>query len=320
MENLTVGLGYSFRDEVGAAGPHDKRADTPILIETAPCILGREAFVLMSMASQYHAGSGLVEDAKSRRHALITAVLRAEWGVMPKGENAMRRRHFKVAAQPAKLRRTFGRIDVAVQRNEVPTAQLDTVVASPGLAGAVAEVRKIGRRIVAIIVVVSRNRKGTRPVTPPRRSVAITKLLGGSLRVGEIAESKDSAGMLVQKSRGRPRAQIKPYSEESEEDFGKSCLFAKGDIASRQDDRRFLGRPGKGLQSPDDQNRRRQEEPTTLINRRHAADSMIGEPGSFLNPSFFAQPRETAADGQCRPGQRPVRSTRDSLNRPGVRP
>src|SRR2546426_6027350 len=92
---------------------------------------------------------------------------------MPVGERAALGAGRQIGAQPLLLGRARPVGDLAVQRDDVPRAEVVTVVALGGITRGRAEVAEVAGRVVAHVVVIAGNRPGAGLVAAPSRGVAV---------------------------------------------------------------------------------------------------------------------------------------------------
>ena len=115
--------------------------------------------------------------------------------MVPVGERARRRVCREVGAQPLLLRRAghaAARLGaVAVERDEVPGAQVVAVVARAGLAGGGAEVAEVARCARRVVVMVAGDRIRVERLRAPRRRVPRRVLERAAFGVGVVAQRED---------------------------------------------------------------------------------------------------------------------------------
>src|SRR2546426_12787540 len=93
--------------------------------------------------------------------------------MVPVGDRAPLCARGEIGPQPRFLRRAGAHVDVAVQRNDVPGAEIVAVVAQPGRPGLRPEVAEVTRGARRVMVVVAGRGAGARLVPAPRRGVAL---------------------------------------------------------------------------------------------------------------------------------------------------
>src|SRR5207247_2208603 len=98
---------------------------------------------------------------------------------VPVGECALRRVGAQVRLEPQLLRRARRRGDRAVQRDDVPRAQVVAVITLGRIAGGGAEVAIIARRSGGGVLRVARDGVGAGLLPPPRRAVTVG--IGGAI-------------------------------------------------------------------------------------------------------------------------------------------
>ena len=128
---------------------------------------------------------------------------RAEASVVPVRQRATRGVRGEVGAEPALLERAGAHVQVRVQRDNVPVAQVVAVVACARLAGRDAEVGEVAASPPHVVVVVSRNRVGALPVASPRRLIARHVVVVRAIGVRVVPQREHAAGNTVEQPRGR---------------------------------------------------------------------------------------------------------------------
>ena len=150
-----------------------------------------------------------------------------EAGLVPVGERALLAVQRQVGAQPLHLRARRCDVELAVERDDVPVAQVVAVVALGWIARDSAEVTEVAWRGTVRVLVVTGYGPGTRLVTPPRGVVPLGVVGAGAHRVGVVTEGEHRAGDAVEQVGGE----------------GIARGGAVGDIAGADEDRR-AGRIG----------------------------------------------------------------------------
>ena len=133
-------------------------------------------------------------------------VARAEERVVQVGERAALRALGKIRAQPHLLRRADVHRDVAVQRHDVPVAEVVAVIALAGRASGRAEVIEIAARVRRDIVVIAGHRLGAGLEPAPGRVVAVLVVGARAVRIGVVAHGHHGArnGVHQVRSEGIP--------------------------------------------------------------------------------------------------------------------
>ena len=122
--------------------------------------------------------------------------------MVPDGGDAARARRGEVLSQPLHLRRSLRRQYVAVQRDDVPVADLEAVIAEAALAGVLTEVAVVGAGAGGFVLVIAGCGAGPVPVASPGRLVALGELRRCALKVGVVPRGEDGAlGGVEQSSR-----------------------------------------------------------------------------------------------------------------------
>ena len=147
--------------------------------------------------------------------------------LVPVGERALLAVQRQVGAQPLHLCSRRCDVELAVERDDVPVAQVVAVVALGWIARDSAEVTEVAWRGTVRVLVVTGYGPGTRLVTPPRGVVPLGVVGAGAHRVGVVTEGEHRAGDAVEQVGGE----------------GIALGAAVGDIAGADEDRR-AGRIG----------------------------------------------------------------------------
>ena len=135
VARLGVGDGRSQGVEIGPAGARNDFADPEGGIGHAGGRLRREALVVVVMPIEDQLCSGLVQRLPQRPGRSVDRDgARAEQGMVPVGEGALRRVGCEICAQPLLLGGPCDRGGIAVQRNDVPRAEVVAVIAGRGVA------------------------------------------------------------------------------------------------------------------------------------------------------------------------------------------
>src|SRR2546427_12117333 len=105
--------------------------------------------------------------------------------MVPVGDRAPLCARGEIGPQPRFLRRAGAHVDVAVQRNDVPGAEIVAVVAQPGRPGLRPEVAEVTGGAPRVMVVVAGRGAGAPLVPAPGRGVAQSTVhaRGGGVRV-----------------------------------------------------------------------------------------------------------------------------------------
>ncbi len=150
--------------------------------------------------------------------------------VVPVGQPAQAWVAGEIVLEPLHLRRGGRLRDVAVERDDVPLAQIEAVVPLPRRAGGGGpEVIVVGLRVGLRVVVVAGRRMGPGLVPAPGRRVAIGELAGRPVGVGVVPHGEDRRlRHRVEQLRGLFVARL--------------AGVARGDVARAHQDRRDAGR------------------------------------------------------------------------------
>src|SRR6267154_195596 len=213
-----------------AAGTNDKFANAVRGISSAIGILRGKAFVIMVVAADNHVGVGIVECLEERLHSEVVAVgaARTEERFVPIGQLARGRMGGEIGAQPFFLGRTgFTAADIlafAIQHNDVPGSQFVAVVAGLWVTGGGAKIVEVRGGAGSMKFVIAGGRPGTGFCATP--SLVVTdEILLAAIRIGEVADSHDGAGELVEELGGG---------------FGAGKILTIGDVASTDENRRLI--------------------------------------------------------------------------------
>ena len=113
---------------------------------------------------------------------------------MPVCDGAPARTARQVGFQPQPLSRALRCRDVAVERNRVPVAQFETVVAESPRPRVRAEIVKVRAAPVAsFVLVIARDRPRSKPLAAPGRVIAVAELLLGPPEQRVVSEREDCA-------------------------------------------------------------------------------------------------------------------------------
>src|SRR5262245_17630268 len=118
---------------------------------------------------------------------------------MPEGEHA-RRGTAEISPQPLFLRRSRLHRDVAVQRHDMPAAEIEGVVAEAGRPRARAEVGEVAARVRCLVVMIAWRRAGSGQVTAPGWRVATLEVSQRTGRVGVVPRRKNLAWNAVEET------------------------------------------------------------------------------------------------------------------------
>ena len=112
---------------------------------------------------------------------------------MPVGERAALGARREIGEQPLLLGRARPMGDLAVQRDDMPGAEVVTVVALGGITRRGTEVAEVAGRVVTHIVVIPGDRPSARLVAAPGGRVAVRVVATRPVRVGVVAQHEDGA-------------------------------------------------------------------------------------------------------------------------------
>src|SRR5690606_3453026 len=200
---LAVGLDAVERAQVRAAGADHELADA-VGVGVAVGVLRREALVVVVVAGEREVDARLVSHPPELAQVAVAAVRPgAEAGMVPVRDGAGRGVRGEVGREPRELLGAGLDVDLAVQRDDVPGAEVVAVVSLARLAGVLAEVLEVRRRARRAVVVVAGDRPRALAVPSPGRVVALRELLRRAARVRVVAEREDGAGDRVEQRGGR---------------------------------------------------------------------------------------------------------------------
>jgi hypothetical protein len=159
-------------------GAHHELLKSPHVIEAAVWRESREPLIVVIVAIEHHRGAMVIQRLPQRLHRLIVAVATgAEARVMPIGQHTRRATRRQIRTQPSLLRRSgmtpADLITVAVERDQMPLADLETVVAEPAHTGSSArhadavEIVEVSRSAWCAVLVIARCRPDDRRERPP---------------------------------------------------------------------------------------------------------------------------------------------------------
>src|SRR5215470_6586580 len=101
----------------------------------------------------------------------------------------------EIGPEPGILRRAGRRRDVAVEREDVPGAEVVAVIPPARRACGRTEVGIVGARARRVVFVISRGWLGAILVAPPRGVIAVVELVCRAVVVGVVAEQVDRRGV-----------------------------------------------------------------------------------------------------------------------------
>ena len=118
---------------------------------------------------------------------------------MPIGQRTRCRVFSEIFAQPIFLRTAPKTgVDITVERNDVPSANVVAVITSTGGTGIPAKVVKIRRSLESVVVVISGCGASTTTVPAPCRLVTFFEIIRSAARVGMVTHREHYAGNAVE--------------------------------------------------------------------------------------------------------------------------
>src|SRR5262245_58467245 len=157
-----------------SAGAHHEFPDSLDLVQLPVRGLRREALVVVIMSYDHDLRPRVVEVLPERDRLSRAAVRsRAEPWMVPVGQRASRGVRRQIRSQPRLLCGARAHVDVAVERDDVPLADVVAVVAAAGGPGCGSKVAEVTRRTGSVVVVVAGRRPGARFELAPRRIVVL---------------------------------------------------------------------------------------------------------------------------------------------------
>src|ERR1051325_11933348 len=111
------------------------------------------------------------------------------------GQNALVRVRREIGPKPGILCRAGRRRNVAVEREDVPGAEVVAVIPAAGRPRRRSEIRVVGSRARRIVFVIPRGWLGAMLMAPPRRVIAVVELGGRAVVVGVVADIVDGRGV-----------------------------------------------------------------------------------------------------------------------------
>src|SRR6266513_192242 len=200
-----LAVGGNRAEEILAvpAGAHDELADAALRVPLAVGRLGREALVKMLVSVEYDLRVSLVERLPQRPQIHLAAVVsRAEPGVMPHREGAGDPVRGEGGAQPLLLRGPGGDVIGAVQHDDMPGAELVTVVTPAKRPGCRAEIVVVGGSGAGLVFMIPRRGACAPFLASPGRIVTVGVILIGAVGVGVVPQSENRSVFLIEPGRG----------------------------------------------------------------------------------------------------------------------
>jgi hypothetical protein len=189
--------------EVPAAGADDEASDAEIRVADARSVQFRVALVIVVVPGEDDIGTGVVERVPQLLGCGGVAVFAARPArLVPVREHALRARGCEVGLEPRDLVASRLRVLFRIERDDVPVAEIEAVVAETGGPCGAAEVPEVPGRARSVVLVVSGRRARSGLVSSPGRSVALRELFRRAVLVGVVAERQDRSLVCVEE-RGR---------------------------------------------------------------------------------------------------------------------
>src|SRR6185437_8149993 len=190
--------------EAGATSAHDEGADAVHRVAHGRRGLGRQALIAVLVPIDYDVRAVRVQGVPQRLVLRVARDVDAghESGRVPVGERAAPAVEREIVTQPLHLGGGGCYVELAVERDDVPIAEVVAVVALCGIACRGTEVTEVpGSRAIAVLVVTGHG-AGPRLVPAPRRGVIARVFGGGTHLVGVVAEREDGARDAVEQVGG----------------------------------------------------------------------------------------------------------------------
>src|SRR5918996_32233 len=174
--------------------------DRTSLVEDGAVLGDEPPLVAVLVAAQHYVGAGVVEVLPEPGHRAVVSLVGAgrEARVVPVGQDAALGGGHQVGPQPARLGRPGAVGDAGVQRDQVPAAQVEAVVAAPPRLGPLAEVVEVAGCPGRPVLVVARHRPGPGLKTAPGRVVEAPVLAQPPARVRVVAEQQHGVRVQLQ--------------------------------------------------------------------------------------------------------------------------
>ena len=205
LHHLAVRLNRAERFQPGAAGADHELPNAEHGVGRAGRRLRREAFVGVLVTVDDDIRAGLVQVGPDRVPGVVIPVQdpRAVLGLVPDRRGALRRARGEVGLEPLLLGRAGAGIDVVVDDDDVPGAEVEAVVALGRDPRGGAEIGVVRRGAGNRVVVIPRHRLGARLMTSPRRVVAVRELVGRAVGVDVVSGGEHGALDVVEQRGGR---------------------------------------------------------------------------------------------------------------------
>ena len=168
----------------------------PLLVAITLRIELEEALVVVVVPGQGDVDARVGEHLPERLDELLRIVLAPRPArVVEEGELAQVVVASKIGAQPAKLLGVGVDVDVRVEGNQVPAAEVERVVRLPRSSGPLAEVGDVACRAGRAVIVISGDGVGAIAKAAPARVVAASELFGASRLIRVVPEGEDGSGI-----------------------------------------------------------------------------------------------------------------------------
>src|SRR6266851_2119457 len=167
-------------------------------------ILGREALIVVIVATNDHICTRVVEHLPQCLHLRIIPVrqARTKQRFMKISEGTSSRMLCEILLQPFPLHGRFITAPnlgaFAVQRNDVPLPEIVTVIRLRRITRNSTKIAHVTCRAAAVVLVIPRRRPCPVLEASPGRSVAVSKLFVATIRISQIACRENSSGYLVE--------------------------------------------------------------------------------------------------------------------------
>src|SRR4051794_10960427 len=161
-----------------ATGPDNELPQPLVGIRSASAIERRKAFIVMIVSAQCHIDAALCELTPQVSYSWFGLVWAGtERRGMEISQHAVAGVCLQVVGQPPALRRAGADGNGAIERDEVPCAQVEAVIATARRTGAFPEIPEISRGVARPVIVISRGGPCAFQMASPCRAITLLELL-----------------------------------------------------------------------------------------------------------------------------------------------